>query len=549
MAMTDKTFFDRIDTLAASSATVCFVSTGSSVTVEWAELVAASQTLADHPALADFEPGEIVMLAGETSPEIIVGLLACWRRRLIPTIAPRKSSLQTRGAFLTDLEGRLDQTHAAAVIAAESAQGELPTRGRLDIVRSRNASIGHLAVVRVRTRRVGAPRPGEWVAAQFSSGTSAAPRPRLIGERALTANLSGICQRLTLGHDDVFVSWLPLFHDMGLFAVVCLAMHCGGRLVLSPPRSFVEDPTSWMRTIAAHGGTYTAAPNFAYSIVGRAPVPARSAGLSTLRHVVSGSEQIVPRDVRQFLGAWSAWGMQPTSFVAAYGMAETVAATTVSPPGVGLECHLSDTASWTHSSVTRDGPARDLVEVPLVGEPIAGTHVRLVSGDGSAIAVDDVVGEIEVGGTSMAADLVSARPLGSEQGWWPTGDLGLMHSGRLGVVGRVSEMVILAGRNISPAAVEASLVGVRGVRPSRAAAFGVAGSRGTERLIVVAEVRAMEAYPGLRSRVRKAIEAAIGVSPEVVLLPEDTLVRTTSGKLRRQAYRRAYVEGKYDQFR
>ncbi|MGU3293013.1 long-chain-fatty acid--ACP ligase MbtM [Williamsia sp. M5A3_1d] len=364
---------------------------------------------------------------------------------------------------------------------------------------------------------------------QGTAGSTGDPKTAVLTADAVATNTAALVERLRLdAADDIGLSWLPLYHDMGLTFLVA-GMSTGIPLWLAPNSAFAASPFRWPQWLTDSEATITAAPNFAYDIVGRYGRLLAGADLSHLRVALSGGEPIDPDAFDRFLAQASAVGFDPAAATPAYGMAESVCAVTVPAPGEG--------ARYDEVTVRGEDGTPIARRYPLLGEPLAGMEIRITPAD---IEVPEIggrdVGAVEIRGTSMMSGYLG-HPRLEPGGWFPTGDLGYVVDGRLVICGRSKEIVIVAGRNLFPVEIERAAAGVDGVR--RGGVVAVSRRAGRPGLVVVAETRAgSEALPQMRSAVMSAVASDCGVVPtDVVFTQPGSIPRTTSGKLRRLATR------------
>ncbi|MHA6626991.1 fatty acyl-AMP ligase [Pseudonocardia sichuanensis] len=382
---------------------------------------------------------------------------------------------------------------------------------------------------------------------QLTSGSTAEPKAVRITHRNLHANISGMVAASALDVErDVMVSWLPLFHDMGMVGFLTVPMATGLELVSVTPVDFLTRPLLWAELISKYRGTVTAAPNFAYAVLGRQLARAEqgSLDLSSLRIALNGAEPIDPAAVEAFTGAGAQFGLRPESVLAAYGMAETALGVSFAPIDTGLEVDRIDAdqlETRRRAVPAADGPTR---RFPLLGPPLPGIEVRVVGDDGG------VLGEREVGVLQLRGDSVTPGyltvdgPVATQDadGWLDTGDEGYLADGAVVVCGRRKDVIIMGGRNIYPTDIERAAGTAADVRAGNAVAVRVAAGedgRHRESFAVAVESRKAgdpEAEQLIRKDVTGRVVSAVGVRPaEVVVLGPGTLPKTPSGKLRRAA--------------
>ncbi|KOV89678.1 fatty acyl-AMP ligase [Nocardia sp. NRRL S-836] len=377
---------------------------------------------------------------------------------------------------------------------------------------------------------------------QLTSGSTADPKAVRITHRNLMSNALGMREAAALDPtSDVMVSWLPLFHDMGMVGFLTVPMLFGLELVKVTPVDFLSRPTLWADLITRHGGTITAAPNFAYAIVARRLASSDdSFDLSTLRLALNGAEPIDPAAVKSFIDAGARFGLRPESILAAYGMAETTLGVAFAPLFTGLSVDVVDPQEL--EAARQAVPSESGRAYPLLGPPLPGLELRVVNDDGDVVGLRSV-GEIQLRGDAVTPGYLTVNgPLATQDadGWLSTGDLGyVVEDGQVVVCGRRKDVIIMGGRNIYPTDVERAACSVDGVRAGNAVAVRLDAGTQRERFAVVVESTLAgdaEAEKGLVKEVTARVVDAVGLRPfAVVVQPPGTLPKTPSGKLRRSA--------------
>jgi fatty-acyl-CoA synthase len=387
---------------------------------------------------------------------------------------------------------------------------------------------------------------------QFSSGTTVDPKPVALSHRALAAQteiLNGLwTDTAELRHSCV--SWLPLYHDMGLIGCVFPALSRDATLTLIGPELFVARPALWLRTLSRYRGTISPAPNFAYGLCVHRVDDAEMEGvdLSGWRTALNGAESVAPSVLRAFCERFGRWGFRPEALTPVYGLSEAALAVTFSDLDRPFRTGFFDreALAWEGEART-DRKGREIVSV---GRPLPGFRLRIVDEEGSDVP-DGRVGRVWIQGPSLMDGYLGdleATARAFRDGWLDTGDLGFLHGGELYLTGRAKDVVILRGRNYAPDEIERAVEGIPGVRTGCvvAASWLPEGAEGevlglfveTSRLIKPAE---REALP---SSCREAVLGATGLAADhVVLLEPGTIPRTSSGKLRRGETLRLYLAG------
>jgi acyl-CoA synthetase (AMP-forming)/AMP-acid ligase II len=371
-------------------------------------------------------------------------------------------------------------------------------------------------------------RPADLTLVQFSSGTTVDPKPVALTHANVLSNVAAIDSYVPPGEGQSGVSWLPLYHDMGLIGCLLMALYHPGPLALLPPEAFLGRPALWLRAISRKRATITVAPNFAFGLCLKRVRDEDLAGcdLSSLRLVLDGAEPIAPAVLRRFAERFGRFGFDARTLLPVYGLSEAALAVTFAAPGSGLRTAVVGSS-----------------EVAAVGTPVPGVEVRVVGPDAGEVS-DGTVGRIEVRGPSVMAGYLE-DPVGTaravKQGWLDTGDLGTVVDGELYVCGREKEIVILRGSNHAPQEFEDALSGLRGARDGCAVAAGFVpdGADGEELLLLVEQTGPLDA-----DSVRARVLEGTGIRPHTVaLLAPGTLPRTSSGKLRRGEALRQWRSG------
>ncbi|KLO29914.1 fatty acyl-AMP ligase [Mycobacterium haemophilum] len=342
---------------------------------------------------------------------------------------------------------------------------------------------------------------------------------------------------------DVIVSWLPLFHDMGMTGFLTMPMLFGGELVKVTPIDFMDDILLWPKLIDKYGATMTAAPNFAYTLLAKRLRRHARLGdfdLSSLRWALSGAEQVEPADVEDLCAAAAPFGLRPEAILPAYGMAETTVAVSFSQCGNGLiidEVDADMLAVLRQAVPATTGNTRRLA---TLGPVLHGIQARIVDEDG-ALQSTRGVGLIEVRGDAVTSGYVTAGgfvAVQDGQGWFSTGDLGyLTEQDHIVVCGRAKDVIIMAGRNIYPTDVERAAGRVAGVRAGCVAAVRLDASHSRESFAVAVESSFFDDPAQVRRikhEVAHEVVSEVAARPRnVVVLAPGAIPKTPSGKLRR----------------
>jgi len=385
---------------------------------------------------------------------------------------------------------------------------------------------------------------------QFTSGSTATPKGVVITQANLSANIAAFAAGVRGTADDVAVSWLPLYHDMGLVGIALGAMYTGADAILMAPEVFVRRPVEWLRTISRHRGTISFAPNFAYDLAVRRVKDTDLADLdlSSWRVAGCGAEPIHASTLSAFADKFRATGFRPTAFLPGYGLAEHVLAATLSPPGRELKVErlVASDVAVRRVATHANGSRAETVSVVACGASLPNHAVQIVGNDGRSLP-DRHIGEIVLSGPSVTPGYyndVETTARAIRDGRLFTGDLGYLSDGELFVCGRVKDLIIVNGRNYHPQDLEWGVEDLAGIRRGRVVAFGTTTGAGPDRTVIVAEPSGTVPPTELTDAIRRRIVDVCGlVVDDVVLVPSGTVARTTSGKVRRSATKMQYERG------
>lgn len=386
---------------------------------------------------------------------------------------------------------------------------------------------------------------------QYTSGSTGDPKGVLLTQSNILANIRAIGEAIAIRSSDVCVSWLPLYHDMGLIGAWLGSLYYGVPIAVMSPLAFLSRPARWLRTIHAHHGTISPAPNFAFDLAVRKIADDELEGLdlSSWRLALNGSEVVSPETIDRFTRRFAPYGFKTEAMCPVYGLAESSVGLTMSPLGRAPRVDRVAREPFERARTLQLADAAEPRPLQFVscGRPVPDHDVRIADGSGHELG-ERVEGHIQFRGPSVTRGYFrnpDATRAVLQDSWLDSGDLGYWADGELFITGRQKDVIIQAGRNIHAQEVEDLVATVAGIRKGRVAAFGVHDpARGTERLVVVAETKDRD--PTRRQALRQAlmdrVVSGIGVPPDVVVIVNPgAVLKTPSGKIRRSATRDAYL--------
>ncbi|MGW0768588.1 beta-ketoacyl synthase N-terminal-like domain-containing protein [Streptomyces sp. NPDC002676] len=514
-------------------------------------------------------PGDRVLMLYPSGPEFAVAFYGCLYAGMVavPAYPPRSDKHAARLYAVAEDCG-------ATVIAAPGAlHDQLAARGT-DMAPATSARW-------IATDSIPSEAADDWrrpdleadqlAFLQYTSGSTGNPKGVMLTHANLLHNLGMMAHAMDHAERPVLVSWLPLFHDMGLIANLLLSLYWGARLVYMPPEAFLQDPIRWLRALSEHGGTFTCAPNFAYDLCVRRTRPEDREGLdlSGWRIALNAAEPIRADTLDRFAGLYTAHGFRASSWYPAYGLAENSVFVTSGLAGEGARVHhLDGLALEQDRAVPTEPGAPGARAVLACGRPHLDQRLLIVDPDTRMPLERGSVGEIwlsgpsagqgywqrpqesaEAFGNTLAEDAAGAGEAAGSLPWLATGDKGFLDAdGQLCITGRIKDLIIVRGRNLYPQDLERTVEDADpAFRPGCTAAFAV-DAEGQERVVVVQEVRHDEVDA---ERIGPAVAAALAAEHEVtldalVLLRTRAIPKTSSGKIARRAAKQGYVNGTLD---
>jgi fatty-acyl-CoA synthase len=382
---------------------------------------------------------------------------------------------------------------------------------------------------------------GDLAFLQFTSGSTSRPKGVMVTHENLSVNSHAIMfDGLRSTPEDRGVSWLPLYHDMGLIGFVIAPLYALVQVMFLPTQAFIRRPSLWLDAIHRYRGTITFAPNFAFALATRAVTEAQAGAwdLSCMRALGCGAEPIQADVLRAFLGRFAKQGLKPESILPSYGMAEATLAITFADVTEPIHTDRVDVEAMRagRAQGANGGPSMELVSC---GKPFPGHEIAVVDRQGRRLGEREI-GEVWLRGPSVTAGYFG-DPIATEEtfggGWLHTGDLAYLAGGELYICGRAKDLIILNGKNHYPQDIERVVSKIDGVRDGQCVAFSRLDASGAEIAVVVAETRKQTA--GLLEAVVQAVRAELGIQiSEAHFIKRGTLPKTSRGKVRRRETRR-----------
>ncbi|WP_316178396.1 AMP-binding protein [Bradyrhizobium sp. SZCCHNRI1009] len=391
---------------------------------------------------------------------------------------------------------------------------------------------------------------------QYTSGSTGDPKGVVLSHAKLLANIRAMGTVMEAGSADVFVSWLPLYHDMGLIGAWLGCMHYAAPLYVMSPLSFLIRPQSWLWAMHRYHATFSASPNFGFELclAKISDDDLEGLDLGSLRMVANGAEPVSVQTLRQFAERFGRHGFPAKAMAPVYGLAENSVGLAFPPLGRGPVIDRINRDELSIHGIAKPAPPGDtaVLEIPACGQPLPGHEIRVVDATGRELG-ERREGRIEFRGPSATSGYFRNETKTRELfhgDWLDTGDRGYMVGGDIFVTGRVKDIIIRAGRHLYPQEIEQAVANIPGVHKGGVAVFGVPDRvSGTERVVVLVETRESDQPRRLelQARAQEVVTDVAGTPPdEIVLAPPRTVPKTSSGKIRRSAARELYQKGDID---
>ncbi|AGT93881.1 MAG: long-chain-fatty-acid--CoA ligase [Rhodococcus erythropolis] len=504
----------------------------------WGDIHQEARRMAGGLAEVGIDRGVAIGILAGQPVDIAPACQATWMRGASVTMLHQPTPRTDLGIWAQDTETVIDMISAKAVILGapfDAAKPLLEERGitvvTVDELR------GGTSIDPVETAE------SDIALQQLTSGSTGSPKAVQITHENFYTNAYAMINRIKFSiEDDVMVSWLPLFHDMGMVGFLTVPMQVGAEVISITPMDFLRTPVLWAELMGKYGGTVTAAPNFAYSLLARRLAQAEDGAvdLSSVRYMWNGAEPVDPDTMDALAEAGARFGLNPTALAPVYGMAETTLAVSIPDPDQGQVLDYVDPDFLESMSRAVPSNRPNARALATLGKMVPDLEGRIVDRDGQVLPARGV-GIIEVRGKAVTPGYVTVeghKPAQDSDGWLDTGDVGYFtEEGLVVVCGRVKDVIIMGGRNVYPTDIERAAGSVAGVRPGNAVAIRLDAGQKRESFAVAVETNAFEdpeEVKRIEREVVHAVVADVGVRPRAVaVLGPGSIPKTSSGKLRR----------------
>lgn len=523
-------------------------------TLTYGELASAAREVALGLAGRDVAPGDRVALMLPTSIDFFTAFFGVLYAGAIPVPIYPPLRLSQLEDHLRRQAGILRNAGAVLLVTVPEGRRLAALLGaQVESLRA----IESVASLRAPPRAARLPPVADAEAValiQYTSGSTGDPKGVVLSHANLIANIRAMGQVMEASSADVFVSWLPLYHDMGLIGAWLGCLHFGAPLHVMSPLSFLVRPESWLWVIHRFRATLSASPNFGFELCLNKIDDAQLAGLDlgSLRMVANGAEPVSPQTLRRFGERFARFGFRPQAMAPVYGLAESSVGLAFPPCGRAPIIDRVDREALTRRGLAQPARADDPhpMEIVACGQPLPGHELRIVDDAGHELG-ERQEGRLEFRGPSATRGYFRNEAKTRElfcDGWLDSGDRAYMAGGDLYLTGRIKDIIIRAGQHLYPQEIEEAVAAIPGMRKGGVAVFGVSDrATGTERVVVVAETRETDAAAraALHARAVAVTADIAGASPdEVVLAPPRTVPKTSSGKIRRSAAKELYEAGR-----
>lgn len=497
------------------------------------------------------EPGELIGLIAETSPDFAIMFFACQYAGVLPVPISVPVTLGSNEFYKDQLKRICETAGLHCLLAPTSILGVAT-----EALQTTEIQVGNLDGSDF-SQTVSDLRPfaaDDMCYIQFSSGSTSSPKGIVGSQKSVTTNCRAIQLGLEAGAGDRISSWLPLYHDMGLIGQFLAPMMAQLSVDYIDSHSFARRPSTWLKLISENKATHSYSPSFGYEISAK-----RWRGgdldLSSWRVAGIGGDMVREEALRKFADTFAEHGFSETAFVPSYGLAEATVAVSFSPLHTGFQVDLinSDIMRSQQRAVPANASTEERNQRALIacGQAIPGHELKICDDFGNEVE-ERVVGRILFRGDSVSPGILDKEmgivPLTDEAGWLDTGDLGYWLNGQMIITGRHKDLILWNGRNIWPQDIEWSAEKAGGRQIPKSAAFKLSDDDGNGHIYLLAECKAREPEQreALHSKVTENVRQTVGAPIEVILVPTRSLIMTSSGKLSRMRTRQKFISGAFE---
>ena len=525
-------------------------------TMTYGELSEAARAVAAGLIARDVAPGDRVALMLPTGTEFFTAFFGILYAGAVPVpiyppmqLSQLEDYLRRQAGILRNAQARILVTVPEALRLAGLLRGLVPSLSAVE-------SVGNLAAASAQAALPIIKDSAATALIQYTSGSTGDPKGVVLSHANLLANIRAIIKAIDATSAEVMMSWLPLYHDMGLIGAWLAPLYVGAPCYIMSPLSFLARPQSWLWASHRYRATVSAAPNFAFELCLKQIADADLEGLdlSSLRYVANGAEPVSIHTLRRFIERFSRYGFRPEAMAPVYGLAECAVALALPPPGRAPVIDRVKREALSRRGTAEPAPPDDsnAIEVIACGRPVPGHEIRIVDDAGRELD-ERREGRLEFRGPSATSGYFRNEAKTRElfrDGWLDSGDRAYMANGDVFITGRIKDIIIRAGQHIYPHEVEEAVGDIAGAIKGGVAVFGVADpASGTERIVVLAETTQADAAERdrLKARARTVVTDIVGSPPDdIVLVGPGTVPKTSSGKIRRAAAKEHYLAQRFD---
>lgn len=500
------------------------------------------------------KPGEVVIIILQHGLDLIFAYFGTILIGAIPSIMPFLTEKLLPDKYRKDLISLIGITKPSGIVTFEEFKQEI---NKIDIEFPLKGIIYSEKVQNEFSFKFSKIFPGvsvnqsDIVLLQHSSGTTGLQKGVALSHKAIFNQLKSYSEAIHLNKNDVIVSWLPLYHDMGLIASFLMPILLGIPLVLMSPFDWVRAPHKLFKAISDYGGTLTWLPNFAYNFCAKKirEDDLKGLDLSSMRAVINCSEPMRFESHEMFAKRFFQFGLKKSTLATCYAMAENVFAVTQDGIDKPVTYDEIDLEAFQIERIAKKADKAVLsLKMVSAGKPVANCSVRIIDEKGNDLP-ERHLGEIILKSDCMLEEYYLRKDETQKSmmnGWFKTGDLGYLAENQLYISGRKKDLIIVGGKNIYPQDIESVVTEVHGIHPGRAVAFGVYNEeKGTEDVFVIAELDSdlNENKAEIADEIRRNVTRSTAVALRQVLLVDDKwLIKTSSGKIARSANKTKYME-------